>query len=216
MPWLLVALTGSIGFLLFLWARRRLQQLAPIREAVSSRTVAELEAGRYRLTGTVVPIHTSQSAIDQSPCVYIEQAEYRRVGSGLVPLLREVGHQIQAHVFYLEDETGKLLVDPAGAAIDAVTLYEDDGLIAERRLRAGEQVEVVATWQRRAVEADGGPYRANAAAWEPVEDQCGPPQISYRTERDMVVAGDDVASLLRGVGAMMMMISAVFGFLALI
>jgi hypothetical protein len=212
----LVALTGCVGLALIGWARRRAKLHFPIREAVSSRPIADLEAGRFRLSGQVVPIQTSESAIDGSPCVYLEQAEYRRVGSGLVPLLREVEHRIHAHLFYLEDGSGRLLIDPRDAAIEAVTLFEEHGLIAERRLRAGEQVELVATFQRRQVEADGGPYRASALAWEPVEDACGPAQITYRTEPDMVVPADDVTSLLRGVGAMLMMISAVFGFLALI
>lgn len=135
-----------------------------------------------------MPIETSRSAVDGSDCVYVERAEYRSVGTGLVPLLREVEHAAATHPFYLDDGTGRLLVDPGLALIECSTATADGGLTAERRIRASEEVALVATFA--AVEADhepgDGPYRAAARRWTPVADDAGPPRLSHRTEASMV------------------------------
>ena len=83
--------------------------------------------------GRVVPLETTRSEVDGADCVYIERAEYRRVGSG-VPLLREVEHRAVTHAFLLEDDTGQVLVDPGRALIECARLsedrlrYEDEGI----------------------------------------------------------------------------------------
>lgn len=216
MSWLLAALGVVVAVGLWLWARARVRRLRPIPEAVPARSVGELDGGRYRVTGTVVPIDCTPSRIDDAPCVFLEHAEYRTVGSELVPLLREIEHGTVAHPFYLEDATGRLLVNPREAVIEAVTVFEHAGLSAERRLRAGEEVELVATFEPSPVEADGGPYRASHNAWRPVPDTCGPPRISYRTAPDMVHAADDVTMFLRGAGVFALLATALFSALTLL
>lgn len=212
MAWTVVALVIAIGLLVLAGARRR--SLSPVLEAVASRTVAELGKGRFKVTGRVVPIQTSPSRLDGSPCVFLEHAEYRTVGSAIVPLLREIEHVIAAHPFWVDDGTGRVLVDPRHASIDAVTVHEDDGLTAERRLRAGEEVELVASFAPGEAEADGGPYRAAHLAWMPVTDVCGPPRITYRTEKDMLPPPlDDLTAFLRGAGVFLIVLSAFFAYL---
>ncbi len=209
-----VTLLGAVGLLGA--ARLRARFLRPIQEALATRTIGELSAGRFRVTGRIVPIRTVPSRIDESPCVFVEHAEYRTLGSTIVPLLREVEHTTVAHPFYLEDESGRLLVDPGRAAIEAVTVLEDEGLSAERRLRAGEEIELVATFAPRDAEADGGPYRASAVTWTPVDDVCGPPRLSYRTEPGMVQPADDFTSFLHGAGVLLAFMSVLFGVLSLL
>lgn len=205
-----VALVAAAGAGLLGWAHARIRRAAPVPEAVARRSIRELTPGRYRLTGRVVPIQTTPSGIDRSPCVYVEHAEYRTVGSELVPLLREVERRVAAHPFHLDDGTGRLMVDPGRAFVDTVTLYEDEGLTAERRLRAGEEVELVASFRLRPGESDGGPYRGSTRIWEAVGDECGPPRLGFEEEPSPIVAVDDVTSLLRGLGVVLLVLSAVF------
>lgn len=206
-----VALVAATGAGLLWWAHARIRRRVPVREAVARRTIDDLTPGRFRLIGRVVPILTTPSRIDRSPCVYVEHAEYRTVGSELVPLLREVEHRVVAHPFHLDDGTGRLMIDPRTAVLETVTLYEDEGLTAERRLRAGEEVELVASFRPRPLESDGGPYRGSSRSWEAVGDECGPPRLGFGHDpAGAIVAVDDFSSFLRGVGVVLLVLSAVF------
>jgi hypothetical protein len=146
LPFYCVLLGASFGSLMMFFAWRR-RPAAAIREGATRSRISELETGRFHVIGRVVPIHTSASEVDGAACVYLERARYERVGRGLLPLLREVGHGLQAHRFYLDDGSGRILIDPAKTLIDCATLVDQDGLVAERRLRAGEEVEMIARFQ---------------------------------------------------------------------
>jgi hypothetical protein len=210
--WLLITLGlgGAVGLTAWLRARAR----RPLAEAAGGRVISDLSAGRFRVTGRVVPIRTTQSAIDGAPCVYIEHACYRTVGHDLLPVMREVDHGVVAHPFFLDDGTGRLLLDPAQAIVEAVTLSEDDGLTAELRLRAGEEIQLLATFVRRPLDADAGPYRG-LEGWVPIEDDAGPPLLSYRTEPGMVRPTDDVGAFLTGVAFIVLTVCAFFAVLGL-
>lgn len=194
------------------WRARRGRRLP---EAVRESAIADLEAGRFRVVGRVVPIETCPSAVDGADCVYAERAEYRSVGTGLVPLLREVEHGALAFPFYLDDGTGRLLVDPGRALIECATATADGGLTAERRVRAGEEVSLVATFAPIDAEREpgDGPYRAVARQWAPVADDAGPPRLSHRTEGSMVAMPiDDLTALFGGIGAMMILMGSLLAF----
>ncbi len=184
-------------------------------EAVRASAIVDLEPGRFRVVGRVVPIETSRSAVDGVDCVYCERAEYRSVGTGLVPILREVEHRACAHPFYLDDGTGRLFVDPARALIECATATADGGLTAERRVRAGEEVSLVATFVALDAEREpgDGPYRAQARRWAPVDDDAGPPRLSHRTEASMVLPPpDDLTAFFGGIGAMMILMGGLLAF----
>ena len=214
--WVLGSAMSGLS-LLFLARRRRLAAVLPA-DAARRSTIDELERGRFRVTGRVVPIETTASGVDGAACVYLERAEYRLIGSRAVPLLREVVHDTRAHAFWLDDGTGRLLVDPTNALVDAATLDADEGLTAERRLRAGEEIELVACFEprERAAAGDEGPYRGRAVVWEAVDDPACPPQITYRTESAMVVASDEGVGVLRGIGGMLVGVSLVIAAIGLL
>ena len=215
-PWAIVFGAFTIGASLLLLSKWRARDTSRIREAVRDCPIGEIEVGRFRIVGRVVPILTSRSLVDGSDCVYAERAEYRSVGSGLVPLLREVEHGATCHPFYLEDPTGRVHVDPASTMIECATATADGGLTAERRLRAGEEVSLVATFAPAddgVQEIGGGPYRARARRWVAVADGAGPPRLSHRTEESMVRAPPDgLTAFLGGVGAMMVLMGCLLAF----
>jgi hypothetical protein len=153
---LLCAASGISGAVLGLWSRTR--PPAPLGEAVPKSRIAELGPGRFAIHGRVVPIETERSAIDDARCVYVERAE---LAGGLV---RSVEHAVVAHRFYLEDESGRIEVDPARTLIEVSAMHHEGGRLAERRVRAGEEIELVC--ELRAAGSDttsaSMPYRTGA------------------------------------------------------
>lgn len=218
MVWIWVLGSAVSGLTLLFLARRRRLGIARPLDAARGSAIVDLEHGRFRVTGRVVPIETSLSAVDGAPCVFLERAEYRVIGSRLVPLLREVERRTVSHPFWLDDGSGRLLVDPSRASIEAVTLDADEGLTAERRLRAGEEIELVACFEPRdrVAMAEDGPYRGRAVVWQAADDPQCPPQISYRTDASMLVASDETVGLLRGMGGLMMGVAVAIAALGLL
>jgi hypothetical protein len=206
-PWGVILGVWSAGALLVWWSRARARAAQPIDEALPECTIAELEPGRFRVRGHIVALESSPSAVDGAVCVYVERAEYESVGSHLVPLLREVGHGAISHPFYLEDDTGRLLVDPATTLIDCASAVGDGGLTAERRLRDGEEVSLTASFAPSAgeLEEGEGPYRARSRQWRAVADVTGPPRLSHRTEHGMVrLPPDEISAFLGGAGGILL------------
>ncbi len=213
MSWLLFALALSASAVLWWLAALRARKLRPVREGAPTRAISDLEDGRFRIVGKVIPTETTQSTLDGLDCVFVEHAEYVSVHA---TVRRETEHTIVSHPFFVDDGSGRAFVDPAGAVIDAVTLWEDGGLTGERRVRAGEEIEVVATFGQIDVEEDGGPYRGSARVWAAVDDSYSPPKISYRTQPDMVMPSDDLTAFLRGAGVIMAAVSGLIGTIALL
>lgn len=213
MPWVLVS--ASLIAAGLWWAAARRVRGRQVVDGAPRRHIGDLEPGRFRVTGKIVGMATSASPLDGFPCVYLEHADYSPVGGPSV-LLKETDRYLRAHPFYLQDATGMLLVDPADASVDAVTVFEDGGLTAERRLRNGEEVEIVARVAQVTVEAEGGPYRAGALAWATIPDDVAPTFISYRTDPSMVVPADEVAVLLRGAGLFLVAVSSILTALVLL
>jgi hypothetical protein len=214
---LYLVLAGLLpGAALLAWSWRRSPAPA-VREGAARTRIADLAPGRFCLTGRVVPICTVRSEIDGAACVYLERARYEYVGGGIVPLLREVAHDYAAHRFYVDDGSARILVDPGDALVDCATATGDGGLVVERRLRAGEEIELIGLFRPsdRPSEpdlGDEGPYRAAAARFEVGPDAVGPPRISYRTDENMVRGSpDEVTTFLRGAGVLIIATSLLFG-----
>ncbi|MCU0677948.1 MAG: E3 ubiquitin ligase family protein [Myxococcota bacterium] len=195
---LLLGLAGAVA--LFGAAAWRVRRARPPQEIVESRHVSDLAEGRFRVVGRIGAMQTVSSAVDASPCVYVDVSEFRSFGGALA---QEVVREVRATPFLVDDGTGLVWVDPREAEIEAVTVQEDLGLTAERRLRVGEEVEVVGTFRRLEVESEGGPYRGVSSVWSVGSDAHGAPRVSYRTEPEMVLAGDELAAFFRGAGVLL-------------
>ena len=127
---------GVSGALLGAWSRSR--RPPPLAEAVPRSTVAALTAGRFAVRGRVVPVDTEPSTIDGARCVFVERVQ--RVPGALG---RSLDHVHASHRFFLEDETGRIEVDPSRTYIESSTILDESAGVAERRIRAGEEIELV-------------------------------------------------------------------------
>lgn len=213
MNWSLFAVTSLGAALCWGVAALRARKRARRPEDTPLCVVASLTEGRFRVVGRIAPIRTIPSAVDGTPCVYRDVAEYRAMPGARGALRSEIAHEVSAHPFFVDDGTGHLLVDPRYAEIEAVSVSEDDGLTTERRLRAGEEIEVVGTMCRLEVEREGGPYRGATACWG-VDASDAPPKISYRTAPEMLEPSDDVNAFFRGAGFLLVFAGALIGALA--
>lgn len=179
---LLVGITASLsGAALGAWARRR-KATTPLREAVRRSSIAELSPGRFAVRGRVIPTITDRSVIDGARCVFLERAE--PVSSGL---LRALEHTRICHRFFLEDETGRIEVDPARVEVETSAVVDETGRVAERRLRAGEEVEVVCE-----VRAAGGADATGAAALAGYRDGASRVEIDYEAPGSPAIVRDTV------------------------
>ena len=194
--WLVLGISASVsGALLGVWSRARAR--APLAEAVRRSSIAELDEGRFCVRGRIVPVETETSALDGARCVFVERVEV--VAGGLV---RALEHARVSHRFFLEDETGRLEVDPSRVHIETTTLVDDAGGVAERRLRAGEEVELVS--EIRASQGDAGGsldtvYRHASPRFQIDYDAPGSPPI-LRDTIDVATLDLDARPLRRAAG----------------
>jgi hypothetical protein len=211
-------IAGSVSAVAMLaWAHQRVRAARPVRDAVPTRKIGDLCAGRFRVVGRALPVlRTHRSLIDQAECVFLERAEYEYLGSAAVPLMRELGRGMVAPQILLDDGSGRVLVDSAGADVEAATLIDSGGLVAERRIRSGEEMELVATFSKGNLESEGGPYRANGVRWQAVGDGIDRPRLSFRTDPAMIEPLDEFSGFLRGAAVLLLVLSGLSGIVSLV
>lgn len=169
---LLTVLTagGVVSSALVLWSARA--RRPPLEDGARLRTIAALGEGCFRVRGRVVALETTTSAIDGARCVYVLRGSVDPDEG----VLREVTHELIAHAFRVYDGTGSIEVDPRAAHVDAPAVHGDAGLVVEHRLRAGEEVEVVASF--RPCARGCAPYRGAGPLLEPVPNADDPPRVA--------------------------------------
>ncbi|MCC7538015.1 MAG: hypothetical protein IT379_17450 [Deltaproteobacteria bacterium] len=205
----LVASTMAGGLLAWGEVRARLRRVGPVdahEDDVPRCAIADLGPGRFRVVGFVRASESVLSTIDGAACPFLEATEYRSLG-GAVPMARKVEASRVSYPFAIDDGSGVLRVDPADLDLEAAVLLEDGGFTTERRIRDGEEVELVATFARTAC---GGPYREGTETLAPVTDADGKPRLSFRTERGMASPPDEVTWAMRGLAALTIATAAVF------
>lgn len=184
----------SAGLAVLGYVARRAHRRPPL-EGIRTTSIADLETGRFRIAGTIVSERSVPSPFDGSPCVFFEHADYApTLGPGL--LVRQTDRWTEGRAFYVDDGTGRVRVDPLQSIVEAAVLHEDEGLTAERRLRVGEEIEVVASFALREPD-DTSPYRDAGFEWRSVSDEWGAPRLSYRTLPGMLLPQDDVGVFIR-------------------
>jgi len=196
---------GVVSSGLVLWSARA--RKPPAMDGARRRTIAELGEGCFRVRGGVVLLDSTPSVIDGAACAYVLRASVDPDEG----VLREVMHELFAHPFRIEDGTGAIEVDPRLAIIDAPAVQGDAGLVVEQRLRAGEEVELVASF--RPCARGCAPYRGAGPLLEPVPSESDPPRVAAVVEPLAAgVPGVDVV-LARLAAASVMGASAVLAWL---
>lgn len=151
------------------WSRRPARPVPT--DHARRRTIRDLGEGRFLVRGRIVPYETSPSAIDGARCVFVLRASV----SPDQRLLRDVEHELIAHRFRVEDETGALEIDPQEVVVDAPWIQGEAGLAVEQRLVAGDEVEVIARFRPSATGRT--PYRREDGLFEPTPDPSDPPRV---------------------------------------
>lgn len=173
-----LALGGATSAALAVWAARA--KPVELAEGARRRAIAELselQPGCFAVRGRVVPFETVASEVDGAPCVFVLRASVDPEQG----VLRDVAHEVRAFRFRIEDGTGAIEIDPAHVIVDAPPAHGEAGLVVEQRLRAGEEVEVVARF--RPCARGCAPYRGAGMLHEPVPDEASPPRVSPSKER---------------------------------
>ncbi|MEI8257352.1 MAG: hypothetical protein WCJ30_16885, partial [Deltaproteobacteria bacterium] len=124
------------------------QQLGPmsVREArllgaLPSTPIAHAREGVVKLVGRVGAAASVQSYYHRVDCVVLELHHYEVVDTSSGPRRVLIRKEVDARPFWIEDETGRLLIDPTKVRIDYEVEGSDlDSTIEEHRLRVGEQV----------------------------------------------------------------------------
>jgi hypothetical protein len=204
---LTVLAAGSLASAaLAVWSRR--PAAPPTTDGTRRRTISALTDGRFKVRGRIVPFETVPSAIDGVPCVYVLRASVDPSAG----VLRDVEHELRAFTFRVEDETGTIEIDPRTVVVDAPPVQGEAGLVVEQRLRAGEEVEVIARF--RPCARGCAPYRGAGMLLEPVPDEADPPRVTPSTEPldARLVTRPDVA-LARGAAWGVLGVSVVLAWL---
>ena len=88
--------------------------------------------------------------------------------------------------FWVEDDTGRVMLDPAHCRIDfEADSGEGEGLVDELRLRLGERVAIIGEVQRGAVLAQHPMRRSQASTGEALRF-VHPPVLTWRTEPEVM------------------------------
>ena len=190
-PMLVGAVVGGAASWLSLLHHYR-QQLGAmtVREA---RQLASLDTtpidrayqGLVKLEGVVGADVVETSYYHRTPCAALELHHYQVVDTRTGPRRLLVRKESKLHPFWIEDETGRVAIDPARARIDFEVEGGDlESTIEEHRIRVGERVAVLAT-VRRSVPQLTQPMRKASSNFESGLEFLGPPLVTWRSEPEV-------------------------------
>ncbi len=106
-----------IGILLFVRGFRILQRKRLIMDTPTAKA-RSAAIGLVELTGLAVGPHTILSPITQRACFYYRTAVWKEVGSGKNRHWEQKIDERFHVTFFVEDDTGMVLIDPSGAEMD--------------------------------------------------------------------------------------------------
>lgn len=158
---------------------RALEHLAPT-------PIAHASTGLVKLVGTLGCEHPGMSNHGGLATAVREVHHYGVVGRGL--RARRVLMRVERSEapFWIEDDTGRVLLDPAQCRIDfEAETGDDECLVDELRLRLGERVAVLGEVQRGAVLTQHPMRRSQASAGEGLRF-LRPPVVTWRTEPEVM------------------------------
>jgi len=118
----LVCLTVGV-FLFFrgfrILKRKRLIESTPVS------TTRSAAIGRVEVSGKIVGPYTLVSPLSQLDCFYYRAQAWMYEGEGRNKRQKKVAQETLCVPFFVEDETGRLMVDPRNAEIDWPPSYDD-------------------------------------------------------------------------------------------
>jgi hypothetical protein len=143
-------LVGGLGA--FFWGLRCYQRKRLLQNTPTSKVDA-VALGLAELCGRAVPHESMTSPIEQLPCVYwkYKVEEYREMGKQKGWITIDSGEKRVP--FYLEDDTGKILVIPLQATIDIPKTLEVEP--PKNPLKTEAPARVLAFAAEKAIELDG-------------------------------------------------------------
>ena len=169
------------------------QQLGPMTlrevralERLSPTPIALATTGLVKLVGILGCEHPSLSIQGDVATAVREVHHYAIEGRGLRARRVLVRVERSAEPFWVEDDTGRVMLAPDQCRIDFESDNgEGEGLVDELRLRLGERVAIIGEVQRGAVLAQHPMRRSQASAGEGLRF-VRPPVVTWRTEPEVM------------------------------
>ena len=169
------------------------QQLGPMTlrevralEHLSPTPIAHASTGLVKLVGTLGCEHPGISLQGGVATAVREVHHYAVEGRGLRARRVLLRVERSEATFWVEDDTGRVMLDPAHCRIDfEADSGEGEGLVDELRLRLGERVAIIGEVQRGAVLAQHPMRRSQASAGEALRF-VHPPVLTWRTEPEVM------------------------------
>jgi hypothetical protein len=122
------ALAGVVvGIFLFFRGFRLLSRKRLIAATPRS-TVRSAAMGQVEISGKIVGPYTLISPLSQLDCFYYRAEAWIYEGEGRNKRRKKVAQETLCVPFFVEDETGRLMVDPRDAEIEFPPSYDDDGV----------------------------------------------------------------------------------------
>jgi len=116
--WFLLTLISLTALLLFYMGYRRITQWLRIRK-ISEVSIGNLSPGFVRIFGKVEGSDPLKSPLTESACYYYNSVVQKLAGKGRKQNWTTVKQKTERRNFYLNDGTGRVLIDLLGAEIDA-------------------------------------------------------------------------------------------------
>jgi hypothetical protein len=169
------------------------QQLGPMTlaearalEHLPTTPIALATSGFVKLVGTIGCEHPTLSHHGGVPAAVREAHHYAVEGRGLRARRLLVRVERSEGLFWVEDDTGRVTLDPAQCRVDFESdAGEGEGLVDELRLRVGERVAVLGEVQRGAMTALHPMRQAQSSAGEGLRF-LRPPVVTWRTEPEVM------------------------------
>lgn len=186
------ALVGGVASVLQLGNHYR-AQLGPmtVREArelatMPVTTIGAARDGFVKIKGRVVATTTEMSYYDRIPCVALALEHYE-VREGIHGAKRVLMRSEKwLHPFFIEDETGRIQLDPKHTRIDYVRQGTDyESTIEEHSLRVGETVFLLAEVRRKNQKALS-PMRQSQMTIDSSLELVGSPLVTWRSEPEVL------------------------------
>jgi hypothetical protein len=147
--------------------------------------IAIASNGFVKIVGTLGSDFPIESSVGEAPLAVREIHHYSIEGRGPSAVRVRTRVERSTQVFYVDDDSGRVLIHPNDARIDyEVDVGDPEPMIDEQRLRIGERVCVLGVIERTRSLASH-PLRGAASEGASTIRFVAPPLITWRTEPEV-------------------------------